>query len=70
MKTLGHFAYDAYLDFSGGASLVTGLPLPEWDKSDPKIQQAWEHVALAVGNEAFARRLTDSGELGAAEETL
>lgn len=56
MKTLGHLAYDAYLDFCGGESLVTGQELPEWEQSKPEIQQAWEHVAASVRDEVDRRR--------------
>jgi hypothetical protein len=62
-RSLGQVAYETYLDFSGGNSLVTGHPLPEWGESDPNIQQAWEHVAAAVADEVVRRRVRD-------EETL
>lgn len=57
MKTLGQIAYEAYLDFSGGVSLVSGHKLPEWDQQDPKIGLAWEAAAQAVSKELAAREL-------------
>ena len=44
----GQIAYEAYLNFSGGNSLVTGAKLPEWPEAAPKIKLAWEHAAWAV----------------------
>jgi hypothetical protein len=60
-RSLGQVAYETYLDFSGGNSLVTGQP--EWDKSDPNIQQAWEQVAAAVADEVSRRRVHDKESL-------
>jgi hypothetical protein len=61
-RSLGQVAYETYLDFSGGTSLVTGRPLPEWDNSDPNIQQAWEHVAAAVADEVLRRTESEPDE--------
>lgn len=47
-KTLGQVNYEGYYEASGGKSLVSGQPLPLWDKQDPKIQSAWEAAAQAV----------------------
>lgn len=47
-KTLGQVAYEAYIDFSEGKSLVTGEPLPTWDDQDPVRQVAWDVAAHAV----------------------
>jgi hypothetical protein len=55
MKTLGQIAYQAYLDFSDGASLVTGQRLPEWEQTTSVIQHAWEHVAQEVKVAALER---------------
>jgi hypothetical protein len=46
--TIGQVAYNAYMDFSGGVSLISGQKLPEWDAQDQHIKAAWEHSALAV----------------------
>jgi hypothetical protein len=42
MKTKGQIAYEAYMDFSGGVSLISGHTLPEWEQQEPKIKLAWE----------------------------
>ena len=44
----GRIAYDAYVDHTGGVSLVSGALLPPWVKLDPKIQEAWCASAAAV----------------------
>jgi hypothetical protein len=36
------------MDFSGGVSLVTGFPIPEWDAQYEEIRNAWEAAAAAV----------------------
>jgi hypothetical protein len=55
MKTIGQIAYEAYLDFSGGVSLISGHPLPEWDAQEAKLQLAWEASAHAVAEAVEAR---------------
>jgi hypothetical protein len=47
-KTLGQTAYEAYIGFSGGKSLVTGDTLPSWEGQTPQRQSAWEISAHAV----------------------
>lgn len=44
----GKVAYDGYRDFSDGKSLISGQPIPEWEKLPENIQQAWEAAARAV----------------------
>jgi hypothetical protein len=48
MKTPGQIAYEGYLNYSGGKSLITEVTLPLWEDQDPKIQNAWEAAAKAV----------------------
>lgn len=48
MKTLGQIAYEAYFDHSKGKSLISGAPLPVWEKQFAPIQAAWEAAATAV----------------------
>lgn len=50
MKPLGQIAYEAYFDFSGGVSLISGQALPEWDAQEAKVQLAWEASAHAVAD--------------------
>lgn len=47
-KSLGQYAYEAYLDCGEGSCLITGLPLVEWKAQDPGIQKNWEHIAQIV----------------------
>lgn len=45
---MGQIAYEAYREFSGKASLVTGDYLPHWDMLPDEIQKAWRAAAGAV----------------------
>jgi hypothetical protein len=47
-KSYGQRAYEAYRIASGGSSLISGDPIPEWDQLEPKIQKAWAAAASAV----------------------
>lgn len=44
----GRFAYEAYCEFSGGKSLVSGAALPEWDAQAPEIRGAWIAAAARI----------------------
>lgn len=48
MKTMGQIAYEGYLNFSGGRSLISGQPLPKWDEQSGEIKSAWEAAAGAA----------------------
>ena len=48
VKSWGQIAYEAYRNYTGGKSLVSGSPLPEWWDLAPEIKMAWEHVGQAV----------------------
>ncbi len=48
MNNLAAVAYEAYRANSGGKSLVSGQPIPEFEKLKPEIQEAWEAAAYAV----------------------
>lgn len=41
-EELGKCGYDAYRAHTGGKSLATGQPIPDWDHLSPEIQAAWE----------------------------
>lgn len=45
---LGRIAYDAYLDSTGGKSLISGVLLPEFEALPRMIQVAWGKAAIAV----------------------
>lgn len=45
---LGKVAYEAYLEVSGGRSLVTGVTLPTWEDQYHDVRNAWDYVADAV----------------------
>jgi hypothetical protein len=53
-KSWGQIAYEAYLDYSGGTSLVSGQALPEWKDQALNIKNAWEHTALKLRAEVLA----------------
>jgi hypothetical protein len=46
--TLAEIAYNAYCQFTGGVSLVSGDKLPPFGKLPEKIQDAWDAAAYAV----------------------
>lgn len=48
MKPSGQIAYEAYLAFSDGKSLISGAPLPTWESQAPRICEAWEAAANAA----------------------
>lgn len=41
-------AYEAYRAHSGGVSLISGLPIPQWEYLHSGIQEAWVAAASAV----------------------
>lgn len=45
---LARVAYDAYRNHTGGISLISKLPIPEWEKLNSDIQEAWKAAAAAV----------------------
>lgn len=47
--SLAQVAYDGYYRKSNGLSLVSGAPLPTFDKLAPEIVAAWDAAAVAVG---------------------
>lgn len=48
VKTLGQVGYEAYRAHTGGLSLASGLPIPEWDSLNDEIKEAWEIAAAAI----------------------
>lgn len=48
VPSLGQVAYEAYIDYSGGKSLVTGEMLPSWADQELTRQQAWQFAAQKV----------------------
>lgn len=48
MESPGQIAYDAYKTATGGRSLVSGDPLPEFAQLPAPIRAAWEAAAEAV----------------------
>jgi hypothetical protein len=48
VRTLGQIGYDAYRAHTDGKSLVSGQPIPEFDKLSVPIQNAWEAAGQAV----------------------
>jgi hypothetical protein len=45
---LDQLAYEAYRAHTGGVSLATGQPIPEWDALKPEIRAAWRTSTEAV----------------------
>lgn len=48
MKTIGQIGYEAYCASTGWKSLVSGQPLPQWEKVAERIQSAWEAAGTAI----------------------
>lgn len=48
-------AYEAYRADTGGVSLVSGQPIPEWSRLPAAIQKAWGAAADAVILDCIAR---------------
>lgn len=44
----GRRAYEAYLTYAHGRSLVSGAVLPTWEDLDDEIKGAWVATASAV----------------------
>jgi len=51
MSNHGKTGYDAYRNFSGGKSLVSGDPLPEWEALPGNIREAWNWSTTVTRNE-------------------
>lgn len=47
-RSLAQVAYEAYADFTGHRSLVTGSPLPDWTDLSDALRGAWGMAAEAV----------------------
>lgn len=45
---LAELAYEAYRAHTGGISLASGQPIPEWTALRPEIQAAWDTSTAAV----------------------
>jgi hypothetical protein len=65
MTDLAEINYHGYKQSTGGVSLVSGEPLPEFDQMHPKIRRSWE-----AGTRAVVRELNRKGELAAALAAL
>lgn len=55
-KTLGEVGYEAYRADTGGISLVSKQPIPDWVDLSGDIQHAWEAAGSAVENEILRRQ--------------
>ena len=48
MKAAGQKSYEAYRDHTGGVSLASGHPIPEWPTLPPAIQRAWAAAEFTI----------------------
>lgn len=46
--TIGQLGYEAYRAHTGGVSLASGQPIPDWAALKPEIRAAWETSSEAV----------------------
>lgn len=57
----GEHAYNAYLESSGGKSLVSGVSLPAFSQLSERIRTAWEHVATKLRDHFRSDILAEHG---------
>jgi hypothetical protein len=50
-ERLGQRAYEGYRDHTGGVSLATGGPIPDWGELSPAIKAAWGAATKALLSE-------------------
>lgn len=48
MEEPGQVAYSGYFNWSGGKSLISGHPLPDWKEQSAEIKAAWAAAERAV----------------------
>lgn len=73
---LEELAYEAYRAHTGGISLASGQPIPEWSALRPEIQAAWDASTATVliassyggGTQPRERRLREALEFYAKHE--
>lgn len=46
----GRKAYEAYRNHTGGKSLATGQPIPDWCELPSTIQEAWDAAVAAIAD--------------------
>jgi len=47
-RDYGQKAYEGYVRYSHGKSLISGAVLPSWEDQAEEIQNAWNEAAKAV----------------------
>lgn len=45
---LGKVGYEAYKNYTGGVSLVSGDKLPDWDSLSDQIKRAWVFASYEI----------------------
>lgn len=45
---LAKIGYEAYRNYTGGLSLVTGAPIPAYEQLPEAIKEAWAAAAVAI----------------------
>lgn len=48
-QDLGAIGYTAYRAQTGGVSLVSGQPIPEWGALPDAIREAWQAAGVQIG---------------------
>lgn len=54
-KTLGQIAYEAYGNRVGWRSLYSAKDIPQWNRVNLTIQDAWEATAKEIAEELYKR---------------
>lgn len=62
--TYGQIAYEAYRAHTGGVSLATGAPIPEWGALPEPIKAAWEAAGAAVSRRTLMHAAADVEDYG------
>jgi len=60
-RDYGRLNYEMYLKSSDGVSLVSGEPLPTWEKLPERIKNAWSASGGAVAGHAVAQIMRSQG---------
>jgi len=55
-KTLGQVAYEAYRNKSGGKSVISGSPLPEWNSQSDAVKECWQAAGEAANSHEVEAR--------------
>jgi hypothetical protein len=65
-REYGEIAYDAYIEDSGGRSLISGVKLPAFDELPGPVMKAWCAAGISVA--LYQTRLLEERALRASKD--